>query len=245
MITVSPGAEFESFLEEAPAGLVGALTWRLIDPSDGSIEIAASTAGITEVAVGTYRRVATAPEVNDTYLIVWANGPTEATEELVVSYASDFAPTIDDVAVLLSRRWRQVGTGDYLDGPTADTVPTAEQVTRILGMQTSLVLAETGDLTDDTLLCPAPGPDRVRDAAAAVIAARTALIVELSFWPEEIADNRDTAAEWRAIIDGDQAAVVSAARECAAGAVLPGDAGEGAAVAPVYSFEQQTQRLSW
>jgi hypothetical protein len=93
MIQASPGATFESFLQGAPTGLAGTLTWRLIDPSDGSIETAASTAGITEVATGTYRKQGTAPTTADTYLVVWHNGSTEVTEELVVTSSAPGTPT--------------------------------------------------------------------------------------------------------------------------------------------------------
>jgi hypothetical protein len=155
------------------------------------------------------------------------------------------APTPADVATYLPRRWREPG-GNYQPEPTTTTIPTLDQVQAIIDAQAALVLAATGDIVGTPLACG--DAEQVNLAVAAVIAMRAAKIVELSFWPEEVADNRDTASEWQAIITTDQAAVIAAARECRAGEVLPGDegdAGGGPVVAPAFNFETQTQRLSF
>lgn len=151
-------------------------------------------------------------------------------------------PTPTDVAAYIPRRFREPG-GTYSAVPTALTSPTAAQVTRIITDQEALVLAATGNLS--ALSCGG-GETNVWAAAAGVVAQRAAIVVERSFWPEEIADNRDIAAEWRTIVESDQAAVVQAARECAAGEIEPGgDEGSPVDIAPVFSFETQTQRISF
>jgi hypothetical protein len=160
-----------------------------------------------------------------------------------VSDATPWIPTRDYVAALLPRRWREVG-GTYADGPTDTTAPTADQVDNIIVMQAALVLAQTGDVS----ALPCATSEDVQAGVATVIAERAAKVVELGFWPEEITDSRDTASEWQAIIDGDQAAVIASVRECLAGEVEPGDegdAGGGPVVAPAFNFETQSQRLSF
>lgn len=85
MIYARPGADFEAFLKGADPGLVGTLTFRLIDPPAGTVIVAATTAGITEPVDGTYTKTVEAPETKGTYLVVWDTGPDLVTEELVVT----------------------------------------------------------------------------------------------------------------------------------------------------------------
>jgi hypothetical protein len=180
VIQAPPGATFESFLQGAPTGLVGTLTWRLIDPSDGSIEIAASTSGITEPATGTYRREAVAPTTRDTYLIVWKNGATEVTEELDVGYSSDYRPTVADVGALIRARTKDV-TGNEPGTFNANTRPTGEQVEMEIDNALDEVAGHLGE---------GPMADSVKRRAQRTTALYAAMLVELSYFPEQIADDQ-------------------------------------------------------
>lgn len=96
-VRAQPGGTFECTLDNAPTDLVGVLGFKLIDPSDGSVEIPRKTTGIIEAAPGVYWTSDTAPLAGDSYLIIWDYGGSIATEDLLVGDA--LPPTIQPPAV--------------------------------------------------------------------------------------------------------------------------------------------------
>jgi hypothetical protein len=103
---------------------------------------------------------------------------------------------------------------------TADTRPTAADVTALIANEAPLVTIRTGNL--DALAC-ATAAD-VKDAAAQILAKRVAAIIEASYRPDEVAEGRTVADFYQGDYATDLAALVEAASECRAegGDVAPG-----------------------
>lgn len=86
---VAPGSSVEATTAPTAAGLVGTINFKVIDPPAGTVMVAETTAGITEVPTGVtgksvYTKTFTAP-ASGKYLIVWENGTDVAVEELEVT----------------------------------------------------------------------------------------------------------------------------------------------------------------
>ncbi len=101
-----PSQGFDAWLTGAPTGLVGSLTVRIEDADTGMVVVTETTAGIIEPRAGFYKTTLVAPALEADYFIVWKNGSTEVTEELVVSTTAPL-PTafagVSDVAARLGR----------------------------------------------------------------------------------------------------------------------------------------------
>jgi len=143
--------------------------------------------------------------------------------------------TPEDVAALLRAR-TQDNTDVEVGSWTTDTRPTLEEVERLLAMAQSLVLGETGPLTDDTLPCPSA--EDVKVQAATCVALLAAMLVELSYFPEQVQSTRSAYEQYRDLFWGPDmksgliAALREAVAECQGGGVEPGGGGEDATVPP-------------
>lgn len=94
MIYAQPGNEFTAVAEGFPSGLVGTISVQ-IERKDGTTALAPSTSGIVEVESGSGTYVAgalIAPTTKGTYIVLWKNGSTYASEELLVAIDAP-APT--------------------------------------------------------------------------------------------------------------------------------------------------------
>lgn len=96
-----PGETIEMYLTGAPGGPEGTLTFQIVDPPDGTVLVAETTAGITEVVPGAYVWEGEAPGAAGTYLAIWEYGATTAEEEL--SVVADWVPPIGEHAGYPSR----------------------------------------------------------------------------------------------------------------------------------------------
>lgn len=86
-IYAAPATTENSFLDSVATGLASSLKWKLL-AADGTVVIAEVTGtGITEIEPTVYRKQFTVPDTQGDYLIVWTNGSTRVTEELVVTYS--------------------------------------------------------------------------------------------------------------------------------------------------------------
>lgn len=79
-----PGQSVTAFLTDDLTGLVGTLTFGVVD-DEGTPAVAAGTAGILEISTGQYARSFTAPTQAGNYLIIWDNAGTTHTDVLVVT----------------------------------------------------------------------------------------------------------------------------------------------------------------
>jgi hypothetical protein len=195
VIYTKPGKEFEGLLESAPTGLVGTLATR-IDTAAGVLSLARSTAGITEPVSGNYLVKRLAPAVQGNYLLVWDRDPDGlevapadlAVEQLQVTRVLPFEsvvaflPEPSDVASFL--RARTYNDESQQEGEfSEDTRPTEAQVATLINASANEVAARLGQEVEDETL---------RAYARNVVALRTAMTVELSYFPEQNDEDRST-----------------------------------------------------
>lgn len=95
--------------------------------------------------------------------------------------ASEYLPSLSDVADLLLSRTRD-SNGVYQNTFTNDTTPTDEQARRII--------LKAGD--DVRRAIGTDIPDNLRDDARRVVAARAAMMIELSLYSTEVAQQRSS-----------------------------------------------------
>ena len=113
--------------------------------------------------------------------------------------------TTQDVATILRARTKDTTgaeTGDF----TADTRPTGDEVDALISRATASTLAKTGAVPADLV-----------DAAKALVALRTAMLVELTMFPEQVRSERSAFPEYKAMLDEDTAALVHAMQSSPAG----------------------------
>jgi hypothetical protein len=131
MIYAAPDTTTNSFLDGAPTGLVGTLTWKLLN-ADGTVVTAATTAGITEIEPSVYRHSFTSPSTEGDYLIIWTNGSTRIPEELTVTWSTpEFAATAGGNLTTLEavRAFMQKGATDTAQDDLIEAlIPAASRV---------------------------------------------------------------------------------------------------------------------
>lgn len=227
MIAAIVGVAFEAVCVGAPTGLVGTITVEIYDPTDGSQIIAPHTAGITEPKPGTYRTAMTAVTVGS-YMIRWQlpSGGAAAEEELLVTQfmepipdTGDFVkPTVEDIGALL--RARTQNDDDDEIGTFDDTTrPTGEEVDRIINMATSVVLSRTGSLNTPPMICDTAAD--LRTNAQTAVSMLASMLVELTYFPEQVASNRSAYEDYRDLWTSMMTSLIDAAKECRAGEIVP------------------------
>lgn len=181
----APSTSVEVSAAGFPSGLAGTIGVRLLDGIGGTT-IARTTAGITETPAssGIYVKVLTAPASEGQYLIVWDTGgasPQYASDELVVTYDAPGPPStelecsVSDVGALLRARTKD-DNGNEVGTFNADTRPTATEVEQIITQAAFMVSA----------VANADVPSRLYDFGQHVVALRSAMMVELTYWPEQV-----------------------------------------------------------
>lgn len=139
--------------------------------------------------------------------------------------------TPDDVAALL--RARTQDTSDAEVGQwTDDTRPTLTEVERVLAMAQSVVLGKTGTLDD--LTCATA--EDIQTQGAFLVALLAAMLVELSYFPEQVNSDRSAYQHYKDLWDTAIQDLAEAVAECMGGAVDPGGAEDGGAVVPPASW---------
>lgn len=181
----APSVSFETSASGFATGLVGTLGVRVMDGL-GATTVSRRTTGIVESPAGSgiYTATLTAPSLEGQYVIVWDSGgasPEYASEELLVTYSEPQpAPSVvecdvQDVASLLRARTKD-DSGNEVGDFTADTRPTESEVEDLIAQSASMVNAvANGDI-----------PSRLVEFAQHVVALRTAMMVELTYWPEQV-----------------------------------------------------------
>lgn len=120
---------------------------------------------------------------NGWYQLVWkdATGDQRPTEPVhnVVEDNANYLPTIRDVAALLRARTKD-NQGNEVGTFNANTRPTAGEVNLLITMAAREVRGHCGPTF----------PEVSWESAAATIALRTAMAIELGYWPEQINSRR-------------------------------------------------------
>ena len=136
---------------------------------------------------------------------------------------SDWAPLVADVGAILRARTKD-SNGNELGTFTANTRPTGDQVDELIETAITDIESEVGSV-----------PDVLQDAARRVAALGTALLVELSFFPEQISTGRSPYDQLKELYDARFARLKTQIEDVnAGGEVGGGDSSE--ALLPEYSF---------
>lgn len=131
----APSTSREATLTGAPTGLTGTVTFQVIDPPAGTIMVAETTAGITEVDTGVYSKTFTTPTARGQYLILWTNGSVVVSEELEVTSSGGTAAAYD-VSTDLGKVRLEVGDTD-----TANPIFADDEITYFLTEEGSVLAA--------------------------------------------------------------------------------------------------------
>jgi hypothetical protein len=125
----------------------------------------------------------------------------------------DWLPTSSDVAALLRARTKD-DTGRELGDWSDETRPTASEVDALIAQTADYVAAAIGGV-----------PDRCAGAASQAVLLRTAMLVELSYFPEQVRSDRSPYPELKELAD----TALDSARTCVAsgGAAGTTEGGEG------------------
>jgi hypothetical protein len=141
---------------------------------------------------------------------------------------SDWAPLVADVGAILRARTKD-SNGAELGTFTANTRPTGDQVDELIETAISDLESEVGSV-----------PDKLQDAARRVAAIGTALLVELSFFPEQIANGRSPYDQLKELYDSRFTRLKAQIDEVNSG----GEVGASDALLPEYSFPELNS-LGW
>lgn len=227
-----PDQPFALALTGVATGLAGTLTVALLsDPATVIVEPTAAT--IAETAPGSYTAILEAPDQDGSYLAVWHDAAAYYTDPVIVADAipgvdtagPSWEPTVADVGDLLRIRTRD-SNGNTLGTFTADTSPTGDQVERLIDKAVTKVTSKIGVSI----------PAALEEKAGTVVALRAAMLVELSYFGDQIAAQRSPFNELKTLHDEEWKDLYSDWRDLGAD-LLPGTADDTSdAGMPVYSF---------
>lgn len=239
---VSESAALFAASAVGPPGLVGTIGTRILRP-DGTPVSDRSTDGITELLDGDppapsgfYSLERAAPTLQGRYTLLWDTGTvtpqTMAAEELVVALhgqvaigAAEYAPTVAEVAAYIRARTKDPN-GVELGTFTADTRPTDAEVTTIIQNAAGKVAARFGD----TVAAP------LAFAAREVVALRAAMIVELSFFGDQIQAGRSPYTELKDLYEENYQQLLDARLALGADLLAGTDDDTSAAGLPSFAF---------
>lgn len=159
---------------------------------------------------------------------------------------SEYTPTVDDVAALLRARTRD-DVGVEVGTFNEDTSPTADEVTNLIALAVGSVSSAVGaDIPDAADRDDGGDVDAHRDAAKTLVSLKAAMLIELSYYPEQIDADRSPYNAYKDIYDENRAALLEAVLEARGGSSDGGAAsGEGTSL-PSYSFpEDQGGMIGW
>lgn len=146
-----------------------------------------------------------------------------------------YLPSVDDIGALLRAR-TQDNTDQEVGTFTPDTRPTDDQVTRLIAQAANVVFASTGPLDD--LACS--GADKIIQASNYLISLLAAMLVELSYYPEQVRSDRSAFQGYFDIFTGNltgMPALIDAVAECKGGEIEPDQPGSADGYKkPVWAF---------
>jgi hypothetical protein len=190
MLYEKPTKPFKALLTTAESGLVGTLGVEITDAVGGQVT-ARTTSGIVEAKPGNYVFAGISPGEEGDFLIVWDKG--EGAENLAIEQLQvtrvlpfdtvvPFLPEPADVAAFLRAR-TYLDSGEQEGEFTADTRPTFVQVETLINQAANEVSARLGQEVED---------DALRAFARNIVAIRAAMMIELSYFPEQADEDATT-----------------------------------------------------
>jgi len=184
---ITAGESFTAFVDwetEASLGALIAVGRRMLtERIANAIEIVPGA--------GVYALDLVAPSEGGSYVVLWDDGDRLAAARIEVFKGWVWQPTVSDVAALLRARTKQIGTAQELGTFTAETRPTGQQVQ-------TLIRKATGDLA---MVIGDEVPGVIMREANETAALKAAMMVELSYFPEQVATNRSPYAQYKELYD--------------------------------------------
>jgi hypothetical protein len=180
--------------------LAGGLQWQLLRQDLVPLTIPSAT-GITQgsgLNLDKYLITFTRPEPGGQYVSRWIVPDIGNIDESfattdAIPGTSSFIPSVDDVGAILRTRTKD-NFGNELGTFTEDTRPTDQQCLTLIGQAYDDVVGVIDDDIPETSF---------RDARSA-IALRAAMLVELSFWPDQVPLGRSPYAQLKELFDGNR-----------------------------------------
>lgn len=191
-----------TFTDEAGAAVDPAtITFELTSPSSATTTYVHGTdVELVRDELGKFHVLA-APDAAGVWLYRWeSTGVAQAAEEDSFYVRSTGAgrpgrafprPSVADVGALMRARTKTFG-GEEPGTFTADTRPTGDQVQ-------SLIEKAAGDVLSALEIDQVP--ERLREATRSLTALRAGLLVELSYWPEQVTADRGPYAQLKQLYD--------------------------------------------
>lgn len=172
---------FESVMDTGPWDLIETVVLNPIDFDASNPMVRSFTTELATIPQGWYK-----VQFED------ATGDTSDTDPIhdVPSQAETFNPTVSDVGALLRARTKD-RHGNEIGTFTADTRPTFDEVLRLIDQAAE----------DVTMLVDYDIPVETYRQAAGVICLRAAMLVELSYFPEQVANNRSAYPHYKELYD--------------------------------------------
>jgi hypothetical protein len=219
------------------SGLVGTLTWQIVELPSGDIIKAATVDGISLVAGTTdkYAVAFTRPSLPGEYALRWEFSDLVADEAFLVTPAgedvpTDYMPSVSDVGALLRARTKDQ-YGNELGTFTDETRPTETEVINLID-----VAAREVTSTTDTDIPPLANED-----VAKLIAMRAAMLIELSYYPEQINSGRSPYPQFKELYD-EQLPIVMRAVEREASDLALGEQTSEAGKMAQYTFSDASDQ---
>lgn len=122
MIYAQPGAPFQVVADGFEAGLVGTVGVQLLDNATGTVVLARTTGGITEPIKAPkplYLFMGGAAPAEGRYTVVWDDGTTSASDDLIVGGPAPFGPSAGGSGTLVDDLVAQVVEQGNFDAPPA------------------------------------------------------------------------------------------------------------------------------
>jgi hypothetical protein len=130
-------------------------------------------------------------------------------------------PTVEDIGAILRARTQDIHD-DEIGTFNDETRPTAVDVERLILIASGNVYGRTGDMSG--LECE--DADTLRETAKGNVAILAAMLVELSFFPEQVQSNRSAFEFYRDMWNDQMTSLIDAVAECRTGEVTPDDGGQ-------------------
>jgi hypothetical protein len=200
-----PGESF-TIVIQAATGLAGTIGVQILD-SGGDLVVARTTAEFEELPAGSgsYQKTLVAPIALDQYTILVDTGtitPETSVEIILVVNTSGapvvvgvgpeavYAPTVADIGRLLRARTKDSG-GNETGTFGTSTRPTGGDVEIFIAQAANKLSTIIGDVI----------PEALYEEAKETVAIRAAMMIELSYWPEQMNTERSTYLQLKALWD--------------------------------------------
>lgn len=149
---------------------------------------------------------------------------------------SDYTPTVTEVAALLRARTRD-SLGNEVGTFNANTSPTLAEAESIIATTVRSLSSVVGaDIPNAPDPDGAGDVDALRDSAQHLATLKAAMLIELSYYPEQIGTDRSPYNAYKGMYDQDLKGLLEAILEARGGGGEPGDAVGSASQLPSFYF---------